>query len=229
MLIDDSTFKELCDAFLNNESITISGCNPFGQEFETTGKIAPVKCYEVIDDYPNQTDTAIGISSDVIILEFGKKSENEFRSQYCTKFTTDLYEDEFFNFVIKEIKLKRTGKVVFKNEDYQSYYEYCRVYHKNYNKTLLKENITPAVMDRKCQELSNFVGKPVNIFGYTGILLLVDSSAKGEILLYVINDREVKDIIIPRTYQAEGKNILKISERKTNHTFDDYILNRFKK
>ena len=223
-------FKALCDVSINEEKIIITGCTSFSQEFEVIGKIAKITTGELFEDDIKPNRPALGITNDTLIIDLGKKKENEMHSPYCASFVTDLYEDDFYNFVIKEIKLNRTKKTLYYNEDYQATFDYCRETLAQYGKRLMKENITPGTMHPTCQKLTNHVGKPVNIMGERGVLFLADSYYKGEIMLYVLDFKTLKEYKVPSTIKIEeGKTLLKLTELKNKTTFEDYIFNLRKK
>ena len=66
-------YKALCDTYINDEEIIITGCNFLAQEFETTGKLAKVESAE-LNEGPNKYKYAIGVTPDTLILEFGKNN-----------------------------------------------------------------------------------------------------------------------------------------------------------
>ena len=229
MEFTNKEYKSLCDAYINDEQIIITGCNAFSQEFETTGKIAKIKAGELFAVAPDPEAFAIGVTPDTLIVEFGQNKEDSIRTPYNASFVTDLYEDDFYNFVIKEVKLKKNKQTLYKNKDYDAIEDWCRKTLIEYGKKLLRTKITPGTMHSTCQQLTNHIGKPINVYGETGVLFFVDSCFKGEILLYVLDFKDMKEIKIPATSKiTEGKTLLKITENKKRESFEDYLFNQNK-
>lgn len=226
MKFNDYAWEQLVNAYLTKSTLIISGSNNLSQEFVTEGKIAPIRASELYPNYEYPNDIMIGLESDFLILEMGKKTENELRTPYSATFFTDMYQDDYENFLIKEIKLKKTGKTIFVNKDYEDYREYNRVTLTTYGKQLLQQGITPGTMDGKCQQLTNHIGKPINVLGQTGVLFFVDSTYKSEILLHILSFDELKHIYIPRNSTiVEGKNLIKIKEAEKHSSFEDFLIN----
>ena len=225
MLFDDAAWEELAQAYITGEKLIISACNCLSQEFVTEGKVAPVRAKEIFEDYQYPNDILAGFTEDTLVLEFGKKKDDDLRTKYTATFLTDLYEDDCYKFLINEIKLKSSGKTIFKNADYQALRKFCRTTLIEYGKHLLRQDITPGTMDSKCQYLTNFIGKPIDIFGETGVLFFVDSKYKGEILLYILDFAELKAIKIPKNASIiEGKNLIKIKQSEKHSSFEDFLI-----
>ena len=226
MNFTEDEYHALVDTYFEDQTLLITGCNSFSQEFETSGKISTVLEDEWIEHAANPNELMVALSEDTLILEFGKKKENNLRPDYTASFVTDLYEDNMYNFVIKEIKIKKTGKTIYRNKDYEDIYAFFRSVLVQYGKTLLKNDITPGTMDGTCQKLSNYIGKPIDIYGNKGVLFFVDSTYKGEILLYYSDFTSLKEVKFPKNSTiVEGKNILKISAAKKHESFEDFLLN----
>ena len=218
-------YKALCDTFLNDEAIIITGCNFIAQEFETTGKLAQIKAGELFPDAENPDLDAIGVTNDTIIVEFEKKEEGKLRTPYSASFVTDLYADDPHNLVIKDIKLKKSKKVIYTNKDYEDHYTFFRESLIEYDKQLLRNNITPACMNTTCQNLTNYIGRPINVNGETGVLYLVDSYCKGQILIYLLDFKDLLEIKIPATSKIEiGKTLIKIDKTEKHVTFDEFLM-----
>lgn len=227
MHFTDEAIDKIFETYKKDEKLVITGCNGMGIEFETCGWVATVLGSDVPETKNEPNTFYAAIMDNCLILDFGTPFEGEYKSDFCCPFYNSFSTKNINALIIKDIKIKKTGKIIFENTDYEKYYNAARENLIGYGKAYLSSGLTPANMDTVCQSINNHIGQPINIYGRTGILYFADKSRNGEILIEYYNFSECRTTAIPRNSDIKmSRNVLKISAPTQKSTFADYLINK---
>ena len=225
MFLSKKVSDDLYETYKNNDNLIITACNGMGQEFTTIGKIATIQGRELPEATDNLEADFAGILQNCIFVEFAAKPD-QYRSDYCSIFYTDLEYCEVNLLFIKEIKHRRTGKTLFVNKDYEEYYKLGRANITEYGKLMLAKKITPAMFNGIGAELNNYIGHPINIYNQKGIITFIDNASQGNISVFYSNFVHVSCIEIPKSsiIEIQKNGVIKVSKNNNKYpTFEDFL------
>ena len=224
MDLNNKAYNQLIDTFKNNRKVTITGCNGFGCKFETTGRVAAILGSELDDSFdPDILYPAL--LDHCIYLDCGVIKNDIVRTDYVAPFFLTLDDFSLNYLFVNEIKDKKTGKLIFKNKDYEEYFNLSRENLIGYGCAYLSLNRTPFNMDRFCQKINNCIGKPINIYGNAGILYLAEILDNKEVVVHYYTFEDPKILKIPKTSTiTESKFITKITEPENTYSFQDFLI-----
>ena len=164
MVFESEHIQILTKIWECNEYITIKGINCYGQQFETTGRIATTD------------DGKIGITAEdgEIFLQFGqsKQAPTRKQTQYFAPFELGNEDGMFSSFCIFEISFN--GEVFFENDKKDFILERVQAAQAIRQKALAREGRDVLPDWPVVEALNEMVGKPVVINGSRGVFVGLD-------------------------------------------------------
>ena len=143
----------------NKDLVTIKGVNSYGDEFETTGRIT------------STDENKAGVFDKTVYLEFGvtKKNKNRKQTAYFAPFQLNSPEENDLSLHV--LSIDHNGKTIFENADQDKIKEAADKNNQKSLKKLQKEGRDQLPECPVVDSLKQMVGKPVELDGYTGVLI----------------------------------------------------------